>query len=128
MGDKKSVLVIGIDPALIDFSQPAYANTGMDEAKIRAGAKASEDALTRLGYEVHTCLVDFGDTAASVVQRQLEQRSFDGVLIGAGIRTIPGNFILFERLVNVVHAHAPTSRLCFNTKPGDTAEAVQRWL
>jgi hypothetical protein len=49
-------------------------------------------------------------------------------MIGAGIRTIPSNFILFEKLINVVHEHAPQAKLCFNTKPSDTADAVQRWL
>ena len=89
---------------------------------------SSEDALTRLGYRVHMCLTDFGETAVAVVQSQLEQQRFDCILIAAGIRTIPSNFMLFEKLINVVHAHAPHAKLCFNTKPSDTAEAVQRWL
>ncbi len=128
MAGKKSVLVIGLDPTLIDFSQPGYADTGMDATKILAGLKSSEDELTRLGYSVQICLTDFGETAEAVVQRQLKQRRFDCVLIGAGIRTIPSNFILFEKLINVVHEHAPQAKLCFNTKPSDTTEAVQRWL
>ena len=68
------------------------------------------------------------DSPVVVVQDHLQQKRFDVVLIGAGIRTIPGNFLLFEKLINVVHAHAPQAKLCFNTKPTDTAEAVQRWL
>ncbi|BCS55632.1 hypothetical protein [Geobacter sp. SVR] len=128
MTDGKSVLVIGLDPTLIDFTLPEYAATGMDAAKVLAGLRASEDELTRLGYSVHTCLTDFGATAATVVQSRLEQKRFDCVLIAAGIRTIPGNFRLFETLINVVHEHAPQAKLCFNTKPGDTAEAVLRWL
>jgi hypothetical protein len=43
-------------------------------------------------------------------------------------RMVAGNTVLFEKLVNIVHDHAPHARLCFNTKPTDTAEAVQRWL
>jgi hypothetical protein len=69
MTDEKSVLVIGLEPTLIDFSDPDYAATGMDATQILAGLKASEDALTRLGYRVHMCLTDFGDTAEAVVQR-----------------------------------------------------------
>ncbi len=49
---EKRVLVIGLDPALIDFSQPEFASMGMNLAKVRAGLKASEDELTRLGYSV----------------------------------------------------------------------------
>jgi hypothetical protein len=125
--DKKSVLVIGLDPTLIDFSQPGYA-PGMDATKVLAGLKSSEDDLIRLGYSVQTCLTDFGETAEAVFRSQLEQKRFDCILIGAGVRTNPSNFILFEKLINVVHEHAPQSKLCFNTMPSDTAEAVKRWL
>jgi len=129
MTDKKSILIIGLQPTLIDFSDPDYAAyPGMDAAKVLAGLKASEASLTDCGYDVQMCLTDFGATAEAVVQDQLEQKRFDCILIGAGLRTIAGNFILFEKLVNVVHKHAPQAKLCFNTKPTDTTEAVQRWL
>jgi hypothetical protein len=124
---KKSVLVIGLDPALIDFSQPGYP-PGMDATKVFAGLKSSEEELTRLGYGVQMCLTDFGETAESVVRSRLEQERFDCIMIGAGVRTNPSNFLLFEKLVNVVHAHAPQAKLCFNTLPSDTAAAIRRWL
>jgi DNA-binding LacI/PurR family transcriptional regulator len=127
MADKKSVIVIGLDPALIDFSKPGYA-PGMDEAKVRAGLRSSEDELTRLGYSVEMCLTDFGETAEAVVQSHLKQKRFDCVLIGAGVRANPSHFMLFEKLINVVHEHAPQARICFNTLPSDTAAAVKRWL
>src|SRR5262249_23192687 len=126
--DENSVLLIGLEPTLIDFSQPGYADTGLDATKVLAGLKSGEDELTRLGYSVQMCLTDFGETAEAVVQSQLKQKRFDCILIGAGIRTIPSNFLLFEKLVNVVHEHAPQAKLCFNTKPSDAAAAVQRWL
>jgi hypothetical protein len=52
MTAEKSVLVVGLDPTLIDFSQPGYA-PGMDARKVLAGLKSSEDELTRLGYSVY---------------------------------------------------------------------------
>ena len=127
MTDEKRVLVIGLDPTLIDFSQPGYA-PGMDAMKVLAGLKASEDELTRLGCSVQMCLTDFGETAEAVVQSALKQTQFDCILIGAGVRTNPDNFILFEKLINVIHEHAPQAKLCFNTLPSDTAEAVKRWI
>jgi len=127
MSDQKNVLVIGLDPALIDFSQPGYA-AGMNAIKVLAGLRSSEEELTQLGYRVQLCLTDFGDTAEAVVQRALKQTRFDCILIGAGVRTNPSNFILFEKLINVVHAHAPQAKLCFNTMPSDTGAAVKRWL
>ncbi len=127
MNDTKRVLVIGLDPSLIDFTKPGYP-PGMDATKVLAGLKSSEDELTRLGCSVQMCLTDFGETAEAVVRRQLQQERYNCVMIGAGVRTNPNNFILFEKLINVVHEHAPQARLCFNTLPSDTAAAVQRWL
>jgi hypothetical protein len=127
MTDAKSVLVVGLDPTLIDFSQPGYPS-GMDATKVLAGIKMSEDELSGLGYDVQTCMTDFGETAETVVQSQLEQKPWDCVMIGAGVRTVPSNFILFEKLVNVVHEHAPQAKLCFNQLPADIAESVKRWV
>jgi hypothetical protein len=127
MTSDKSVLVVGLDPALIDFSSPGYP-PGMDAAKVMAGLKSSKEELTRLGYDMQMCLTDFGETAEAVLRGRLEQEQFNCILIGAGVRTNPNNFLLFEKLVNVAHEHAPQARLCFNTLPSDAAAAVQRWL
>jgi hypothetical protein len=127
MADAKSVLVVGLDPTLIDFSDPGYP-PGMSAEKVFAGMKSSEDELTGLGFSVGTCLTDFGETAEAVVQGKLEQQPWDCVMIGAGVRVNPSNFILFEKLVNVVHEHAPRSKICFNQMPADIGQAVQRWL
>ena len=127
MADQKWVMMVGLDPNLIDFSKPGYP-PGMTAAKVFAGLKSCEEELTRLGYGVQMCYHDFGQTAEAVVRDQLKQKRFDCVLIGAGVRTNPANFLLFEKLINVVHEHAPQAKLCFNQLPSDTAEAVKRWV
>ena len=127
MSDKKSVLVVGLDPTLIDFTQPGYP-PGMSAEKVFAGIKSSEEELTDLGYNVQTCMTDFGETAEDVVRNDLRQQPWDCVLIGAGVRTVPSNFLLFEKLVNVVHEHAPQARICFNQMPADIGESVKRWV
>jgi hypothetical protein len=125
----KSVLLVGLEPTLIDFSDPAYAAfPGLDAQKIKAALDADKATLVALGYDAELCLTDFGDTAGQVVEAKLNGKKFDCVLIGAGVRTIPQHFMLFEQLVNVVHEHAPGAKLCFNTRPDDTAEAVKRWI
>ena len=127
MTDEKSVLVVGLDPTLIDFSKPGYP-PGMDATKVFAGIKSSEDELTGLGYSVQTCLTDFGETAGAVVENDLKQKPWDCVMIGAGERANPSNFLLFEKLINVVHEHAPQAKICFNELPADIGETVKRWL
>jgi hypothetical protein len=127
MSEKKNVLVVGLDPTLIDFTQPGYP-PGLDAEKVFAGIKSSEEMLTGLGYNVQTCLTDFGDTAEAVVEYDLKQKPWDCVMIGAGVRTVPSNFLLFEKLVNVVHEHAPQAKMCFNQLPADIGESVKRWV
>ena len=125
----KSVLIVGLDPALIDFSDPAFAAfPGMNAAKVMAGVTADQEHLKAIGYEARICLTDFGDTAEAVVLARLKEKQFDCIMIGAGVRVIPTRFILFEKLINLLHEHAPHARFCFNTKPTDTAEAVRRWI
>jgi len=100
----------------------------MNAAKVMAGLNAAVEGMRAIGYDAHLCLTDLGQTAGAVVTAQLQRRQFDCVLIGAGVRVAPSNFILFEKLINVVHEHAPRSKICFNTKPSDTLEALQRWM
>ncbi len=59
MTKEKSVLVIGLDPKLIDFSQTGYA-PGMDATKVLTGLKSSEDELANLGYRAQMCLMILG--------------------------------------------------------------------
>ena len=127
MADEKRVLVIGLDPELVDFSKPGYA-PGMNAAKVHAGLASSKDQLTSLGYSVEMCLTDFGDTAGEVLQKHLSGKRFDCIMIGAGVRANPSNLLLFEKLVNVAHEHAPQAKFAFNTMPENTAEAIKRWL
>jgi hypothetical protein len=71
--------------------------------------------------------VDLGDTAETTTAQHLAEGSFDCVMIGDGLRAAP-HLLLFERIINLVHEHAPCAKICFNTTPADTAEAVQRWI
>jgi hypothetical protein len=126
---KKSVLLIGLDPELLDFSAPAFAQfPGITAAKVTAGTVGQIERLNALGYDAHLCMTDFGATAEAVVLARLKEKPFDCIAIGAGIRVVPDHFSLFEKLINVLHEHAPQAKICFNTNPNDTAEAVQRWI
>src|SRR5690349_6964157 len=122
---QKRVLLIGIDPALVDFSR---SSAGRNSEQVRAAGNTAHERLNALGYEVQNCLVDLGATAEALVLQTLSQHTFDCILIGAGIRALPEHTLLFEKIINAVHQNAPTAKLCFNTNPGDTVEAVLRWI
>jgi len=119
----KSVLALGLDPSFADFMQFPQLTPEL----IRTFIDSQLERLRGLGYEVESCLVDRGDTAEAVTARHLGARRFDCVVIGAGLRE-PAHLLLFEKLINLVHAQAPNAKICFNTTPADTAEAVRRWI
>ena len=116
----RSVLFIGLDPGVVDYARWP----GLSPEKLRAALDADRRALEAEGYRVDICFIDRGETATAAL------RAHDPacVMIGAGVRTDAEHFLLFERLINVVHAAAPGARLCFNTGPTDSAAAVRRWI
>ena len=61
------------------------------------------------------------------VKNSIHTEKPDIVLIGAGLRTDPDLFILFEKIINVVHAQAPGAKIAFNKLPYDSLESIQRW-
>jgi hypothetical protein len=92
----------------------------MDATKVLAGLKSSEEELTRLGYGVQR-LTDFSETA----DRRAAHLSRTIVETLGRVRTNPSNFILFEKLVNVVHSMPPGQAVLH---VADLAAAVKRWL
>jgi hypothetical protein len=123
---KKKVLFTGIDPKLIDSSMTI--TTGWDASRVQATAQDANKRLVELGYEVQICLLDLGETAESVLSDTLSREKFDCIMVGAGVRTLPQHTFLFEKIINTIHQKAPrSSKLCFNTNPADTVEAVLRW-
>jgi hypothetical protein len=50
-------------------------------------------------------------------------------MVGAGVRALSQNTSLFEKIMNTIHQKAPSSsKICFNTNPADTVEAILRWV
>ncbi len=120
----KNVLLIGLDPSVVDYDRWP----GLTAEKLEAGLRRDEMILNDSGYDARICFIDHGETAEEVVKTLLAETNFACVLIGAGVRTDSEEFLLFEKLINVVHEHAPGARLCFNTGPTDSVDAVKRWI
>lgn len=117
----KNVLALGLDPNFVDPKEFAGVSVQLVEAFITKEI----ERLRELGFEVDSCLVDLGDTAEVATMAHLESRTYDCVVIGAGLRS-PAQLLLFEKLLNLVHTLAPQAKIYFNSSPADTAEAVQR--
>jgi hypothetical protein len=121
---KKKIIAIGLHPDVVDYTL----FPGLTKEKLNLAIDAAERNLQDLGFDVKFCLIDLGETAESVAKAALQEKQYDGVLIGAGVRTPPVYFALFEKLINIVHEYAPRAKICFNTNPDDTVEAVLRWV
>ncbi len=119
-----AVLAIGLDPAFADLA----AFPGLTPQLVQVYIDSQIEKLHQSGYDVASCLIDLGDTAEAVAERALRSKRFDCVVIGAGLRQPPQNLLLFEKIINLIHALAPGARICFNTTPADTTDAVRRWV
>lgn len=124
-----SAIQIGLDPDLIDFDSPDFAQfPGLTAERLRAAHEANLAGLRERGVDADGCLVDSGATAVRVVGERIAEKKYDAILIGAGIRLVAANSLLFESLVNLVHAELPNARFVFNTGPRPTPDDLLRWF
>ncbi len=123
----KSVLIIGEDPALIDFDAPD-APEGMTAEKVMDGLNGSVARLEAAGHSATLLLTRDAQTVARQVGEALAAEPFDVIVVGAGLRTLPPMAEQFETLMNAIHTGAPAAKLAFNSKPDDSDTAALRWL
>jgi len=123
----KRVLLVGLDPGAVDYSDPALP-PGMSAEKIHAGVKTALVDMAARGWEAENCFINPDATAVPAVERRLAERRYDCVVIGAGVRLPPSRLELFEALVNAIHRAAPGAAIAFNTRPEDTGAAAARWI
>ncbi|WP_394220393.1 hypothetical protein [Alteromonas gracilis] len=119
----KKVLLIGLKSDAVDFKKwPQLTKEKLEAAFLQVVSELKEN-----GYDAKWCLTDSGETASEQVVDALSAEQPDIVLVGAGVRTDPDHFLLFEKLINVIHSKAPQAKIAFNSLPYDTLESVQRW-
>jgi len=116
------VLVIGLDP----YRVPGPWDPAPVAGAIAAGMARFADA----GVGAESCLfgLDGSDDIEAVVTGALDRRPWEVVVIGGGVRKAEEQLGLFERVVNLVHRHAPGAAIAFNGTPSDTFDAAARWL
>lgn len=119
----KKVIMVGWHPTVVDYSK----YPGLTADKLETALRADEAKLNELGYDASIGFIYSGETATDQLVETLKKTDYDVVLIGAGVRKDDDHFLIFERLVNAIHEHAPKARIAFNTGPMDSDAAVQRW-
>lgn len=123
-----SAIQIGLDPEVIDYSSPDFAQfPGLSKERLRAANADNVAGLRAAGYDVDNCLIGFGDDGAEKATRWLAAKRYDAVLIGAGVRLVAANTLLFEAIVNAAHITQPGCRFVFNRGAASTPEDIRRW-
>jgi hypothetical protein len=121
------VLLLGYDPETVDFSDPALP-PGITAEKVHAGIAVAMRQFAERGWEADLGLIRPDDTAVPAVMGLLATKSYDCVVVGAGVRLPPRGIVLFEAVINAIHQAAPGAAIAFNTRPDDSAAAAARWL
>ncbi len=102
----KRILLLGLDPETVDFSDPALP-PGMTAEKVHAGIAVALKQFTDRGWESDVGLILPDETAGPTVERQLRSTNYDCVVIGGGVRLPPRNLALFEIVINAIRKAAP---------------------
>jgi hypothetical protein len=119
---------IGLDPDLIDYSSPEFAQfASLSKEVLRTANDDNVAGLRAAGYQVDNCLIGFGAAGAKKAVEWLRAKPYDAVLIGAGIRLVAGNTLLFESILNSAHATQPGCRFVFNRAAEATPGDIRRW-
>jgi len=121
------VLLLGYDPETVDFSDPALP-PGMTAEKVHASIAVALKQFAERGWEADLGFIRPDETAGPTVERQLASKSYDCVVIGAGVRLPPRRLAIFETVINAIHKAAPDAVIAFNTRPDDSADAAARCL
>lgn len=121
------ILLLGLDPDTVDYSDPALP-PGMTAEKIRASIAVAMKQFTDRGWEADVGFIRPDKTAGPTVELQLGSTNYDCVVIGGGVRLPPRNLTLLEVVINAVRKTAPGAAIAFNTRPEDSADAAARWV
>ena len=123
-----TAIQIGLDPDVIDCCSTDFAQfPGLSREKLRAANDENVAALRAAGYHVDNCLIDFGEAGADKARQWLVAHHYDAVLIGAGVRLVASNTLLFESIVNAAHTTQPGCRFVFNRAAVTTPDDIRRW-
>ncbi len=123
MKKQLKVLLVGLQSSSVDFEKWPQ----LSVQKLEKGFSDIIEALTQKGFLATWCHTDTGETAEEKLTESIKSFGPDLVMVGAGIRTDPDLFLLFEKVINIIHRRAPHASIAFNTNPFDTVEAINRW-
>lgn len=121
------VLIIGVDPSVVDPDDPATPSDVTPETIAEGIQDALADMRSR-GWRAEHCAILPDGSAEETIAACLRRTAWDVVVIGGGVRVPPRFLLLFERVIAAVRNGAPRAAIAFNTSPTDSSAAALRWL
>lgn len=121
------VMLAGIDPALVDFSDPALP-PGMTAQMISDGLVKAIAELEAQGHSVMQTFVPLDPAELGGFAAQLAGERVDCVVIGGGVTTPPQHRLLFEALLNIIARATPSPAIVLVSRPDEAATAIERVL
>lgn len=121
------VLMVGVDPDEVDFSDPALP-PGLDADKIRAGIAHSLKQLAADGHIASHMYVSADPAKLMALANHLNADTADCVTIGGGVTRPPQHIELLEAVLNIIGRADPTPRIALVVGPANTPAAVKRVL
>ena|SRR5215471_6169779 len=118
------ILLVGYDPETVDFSDPALP-PGMTAEKIHAGIAVAMKQLAERGWEADVGFIRPDETTRPTVERQLASKSYDCVVIGAGVRLPPRRLAIFEAVINAVSQKGTSPQTFLIGFPSRTARKAK---
>ncbi len=99
-------------------------------------AAAVQEKLRSLGFQATTFVLTNDEAGDARLVAELKRAEYDGVAIGGYINGQDGvNFpateektIWFNRVLNIIHANAPRSKIILVRGPDDIVPAIERVL
>ena len=130
MTSNPTIMLVGLPPT---HSSAVLAKESAPPPEVRAMIKEQLDALPEqmrnagVEFEFFDVAPDQSD-GLNRLRDALKSKSFDGVVIGNGIRSNVPLTAWLEQLVDIVRETSPHAKLMFNTTPATSVDAVRRWF
>jgi hypothetical protein len=123
-----TAIQIGLHPDAVDYESADFSQfKGLTKERLTKANSDNVGELRAAGYEVDNCLIATGEEGARKARTWLSAKRYDAVLIGAGVRLVASNTLLFEAIVNAAHAANPECRFVFNYTATSTPDDIRRW-
>jgi hypothetical protein len=80
------------------------------------------------GWEAEHLPIRADESLRHDILSRLASKSYDCIVIGAGVRMTTKHVAEFEQVIDAVRQGAPRTPIAFNSSPDSSGEAAARWL